>query len=109
MAAGQVKSFTWEARGAAALDTCCTSSVAGQSWLDMYLEELDEENLALVEGPMESSRTFGFGNNGTLTASKSYKIPVNIAGKETKVKLDIISSDIPLLLSMSAMEKAGTM
>ena len=108
MAAGQVKSFTWEARGAAALDTCCTSSVAGQSWLDMYLEELDEENMALVEGPMESSRTFGFGNNGTLTASKCYKIPVNIAGKETKVKLDIISSDIPLLLSMSAMEKAGT-
>ena len=108
LAAGQIKGFTWEARGAAALDTCCTSSVAGQSWLDMYLEELDDVDLAKVEGPMESSRTFGFGNNGTLTASKCYKIPVNIAGKVTKVKLDIISSDIPLLLSISAMEKANT-
>ena len=108
LAAGQVRSFTWECRGAAALDSCCTSNVAGQSWLNMYLEELDEGSLRKVEGPFESSRTFGFGNNESLTANVSYKIPAVIAGKKVKIGLDIINSDIPLLLSKSAMKRAGT-
>ena len=107
LAAGQVKSFTWECRGAAALDSCCTSNVAGESWLKMYLEELDEENLKKVE-TFPSSRTFGFGNNESLTANVSYRIPVLMAGKRKKLDIDIIKSDIPLLLSKKTMEKIGT-
>ena len=32
--------FTREARNCAALDTCCTRSVAGRPWFDMYVQEL---------------------------------------------------------------------
>ena len=107
LAAGQVKSFTWECRGAAALDSCCTSNVAGESWIKMYLEELDEENYKKVE-TSPSSRTFGFGNNESLTANVSYRIPVLLAGKRKKLDIDVIKSDIPLLLSKKTMEKIGT-
>ena len=37
LAAGEVRAFTWEARGAAALDSCCTASVCGQEWVNMFL------------------------------------------------------------------------
>ena len=107
LAAGKVKSFTWECRGAAALDSCCTSNVAGESWMKMFLEELDEENLKKVKSS-SSSRTFGFGNNESLTASISYRIPILIAGEKKKLDVDVIKSDIPLLMSKKSMEKAGT-
>ena len=48
LAPGKVKSFTLECRGAAALDSCYTSNVAGESWMKMFLEELDEEALGTM-------------------------------------------------------------
>ena len=107
LAAGSISSFTWEARGAAALDSCCTASVSGQVWMDMFLEELEEEDREKVEGPFKSKKSFGFGNNGELKSQKYYIIPVEIARKRTRMKVEIIQSDIPLLMSRKSMEKAG--
>ena len=54
LAKGEVRAFTWEARrGAAALNSCCTASVCGQKWMNMFLEELEEENMDKVEGPFD--------------------------------------------------------
>ena len=40
-----IEIFTREARNCASLDTCCSSSVAGKPWLDMYMRELDQRIL----------------------------------------------------------------
>ena len=58
--------FTRTARTCAALDTCCTSSVAGRKWLDMYIQQLCEEERKRVAGPDFSKKLFKFGNNGML-------------------------------------------
>ena len=104
--ADEVSNFTWEARGAAALDSCCTSSVTGSAWLEMFKEDLDEEMMMKIKGPYKSDKMFGFGNNGQLPSLGRYKIPVVMAGWMTEIWVDLIDSDIPLLLSRKAMEKA---
>ena len=98
--------FTQEAKNCAALDTCCTSNIAGPQWLDMYLESLNIEDRAKVEGPLPSSKIFKFGNSEKLKSTGKYTIPVVIAGKKGSLTLDLIASDIALLMSKDAMKKA---
>ena len=88
--------FTREARNCAALDTCCTSSAAGRPWLDMYVQELCEEDKAKVIGPMNSNKLFKFGNNGMLRSLGRYSVPAMVAGRSWVIDFDIIDSDIPL-------------
>ena len=101
---GEMNMFTWEARGAAALDSCCSSRVAGRGWLNMYIEDLEDEDRAKVVGPEPSEKIFSFGNNGQLKSEGKYTIPGNIHGSKVTVTLDVISSDIPLLLLKTAMK-----
>ena len=46
--------FTREAKNCAALDTGCSSSVAGQNWFEMFKESLDKESKDKVKGPFSS-------------------------------------------------------
>ena len=75
---GELSTFTWEARGSAALDSCCSSTVAGNNWFEMYMEDLSEDEKNLVEGPFESGKVFRFGNDGKLESLGQYKIPAKI-------------------------------
>ena len=61
----ELNQFTREA-SCAALDTCCTSSVTGKQWLEMFMDSLDEKLWLKLKGPMPSNRLFNFGNNGRL-------------------------------------------
>ena len=101
----EMNRFTSETLNCAALDTCCTSSVAGKNWMKVYLESLPEDMKKLVEGPKKGMKSFQFGNLGILASENSYKIPINPVGKISYVEIDIIDSDIPLLLSKKEMKK----
>ena len=103
----ELSRFTAEALNCAALDTCCTSTVAGKKWLDIYLDSLPVNMKRLVQGPFKSNKTFMFGNEGKLTASEAYKLPINVAGKTQLISADIIESDIPCLLSKAEMKALG--
>ena len=100
----QLSQFTKEASNCAALDTCCTSSVAGKPWLEMYLRELSVQDRNKVNGPRNGFRVFKFGNSAKLPSLGYYTVPVVIAGKKGTIDLDIIDSDIPLLMSKKAMK-----
>ena len=102
----ELSQFTREARNCAALDTCCTSSVTGEQWLDIFIDSLDDSTKSKLKGPLQSNKIFKFGNSGTLRSIGTYVLPVVIAGKEATIKTDVIESDIPLLLSKVAMKKA---
>ena len=103
----EMSNFTAEALNMAALDTCCTSSVAGEKWLRIYLESLPKEMKQKVKGPTQSTKQFIFGNQGKLKSTAKYTIPTKIGGCDNEITLDIIKSDIPLLLSKSEMKKLG--
>ena len=60
-----------------------------------------------MEGPQPSDKVFSFGNNRQLKSLGRYKIPGKIHGRDIAVMLDVKASDIPLLLSKSAMKTAG--
>ncbi len=103
----EMSNFTAEALNMAALDTCCTSSVAGEKWLRIYLKSLPENMKPRVKGPTNSTKQFIFGNQGKLKSTAKYTIPVKIGGCDNEITLDIIQSDIPLLLSKSEMKRLG--
>ena len=97
--------FTREARNSGALDTCCTSSVASQHWLDDYMNSLEEELKGMVSGPYKGEKEFRFGDDGTLGSKGRYIIPARVGDKVIKMEIDIVGSDIPLLISKKAMKK----
>ena len=98
----ETRRFREEAENCAALDTCCTSSVTGEQWLNIFINSLDDSAKSKLRGPLPSNRVFKFGNNGTLRSIGTYILPVVIAGKNATIKTDVVESDIPLLLSKVA-------
>ena len=103
----ELSRFTSETLNMAALDTCCSSSVSGEKWLKIYLDNLPKTMKREVVGPLHSNKKFMFGNQGRLEAKAKYIIPTKIGGENNKIELDVIESDIPLLLSKDAMKDLG--
>ncbi len=88
----------------AALDTCATANIAGEKWTKIYLNPLPKNLRKEVKGPSQSPKQFVFGNQGKLKSLGKYVIPVKIGGEENEITIDVISSDIPLLLSKGEMK-----
>ena len=103
----ELSKFTAESINCAALDSCCTASVAGEKWMDIFLSSVPVEFTDKIVGPYESKKTFQFGNQGILPTKKAYTIPIVVAGKQHQIEVDIIDSDIPLLMSKSHMKQLG--
>ncbi|PIK37467.1 hypothetical protein BSL78_25700 [Apostichopus japonicus] len=72
-----------EAVGAAILDSACSSTVAGQSWMTCYLDMLDEEKQARVMRS-KSDTVFKFGGGKRLKSIEKVTIPCEIAGLNAK-------------------------
>ena len=92
-----------EARNCAILDSACTSTVCGQSWLKCYLDSLDDLDRNKVKSS-DGIKIFKFGGGEKLKSLAQYNIPAMIAGEEVTIKTDVVNSDIPLLLSKEAMK-----
>ena len=94
-----------EALGAAILDSACSSTVAGQSWMTCYLDMLEEERKMDVTRS-KSNAVFRFGGGERLKSMEKVTIPCEIAGVRCKLTTDVVDRDIPLLLGKPAMKKA---
>ena len=103
----ELSKFTAETLNAAALDTCCSSSVTGMKWLKIYMQAIPKNLKHLLSGPHYSKTSFTFGNQQSLSSLGIYKIPVIIANEVHELELDVIDSDIPLLMSKEHMKKLG--
>ena len=93
-----LRQFTREVRNCTALDKYCTSSVAGEQWLDTSIESLDRASKVKLKGPFPSSRVFMFDNIGRLKSIGSYILPAVLAGKIFTIQTDVFEFDVPLLL-----------
>ena len=100
----ELSRFTSEALNCAALDTCCTSTVAGEKWLGMYLKGLSKEMKSEVEGPFQGKKCFQFGNQGVMKSKCRYRVPAFVAEHKVMIEVDVIPSDIPMLLSKAEMK-----
>ncbi|CAG2191491.1 unnamed protein product [Mytilus edulis] len=94
-----------ESANSAILDSACTSTVAGETWMKCYLDSLDSSiREKVVENPSET--LFKFGGGTVLQSTKKVTFPCAIAGVECEIQADVVTSDIPLLLSKDSMKKA---
>ena len=89
----------------AVLDCGASQTVCGTEWYQCYLDSLGDEQLnQITESP--SSTVFKFGV-GSLKALKQASIPVTICGRSIFLSVQIVKTDIPLLLSLGSMKKLG--
>ena len=95
-----------DARNCAILDSACSSTVCGQNWMDSYINSLNEVDRKKIK-QTTGERTFKFGGGTRLKSRAEYCLPAVIAGKEVTIKTDVVGSDIPLLLSRTAIKRAG--
>ena len=103
----QDKTFTQEAAGAAALDSCCSRSLMGEKWLAEYKRLAPKEMRKQLEGPLTSDVVYTFGDGKKLKSKGKYVVPVMIHGVKVKLVSELVHSDIPLLMSKTAMERCG--
>ena len=97
----------YEASNKAVIDTGCSSTVAGQDWVNTFIETLTEKEKKSVVY-RESKKYYKFGS-GVLKAINSMELPCQIGDKNVRLTVDIVDSDIPLLLSAASLKKAGGM
>ena len=90
----------------AVLDSACSSTVCGKKWLDGYIDSLDKSDKRNIQ-QTGSRRIFVFGGGNQLRSDGEFCLPAEIAGKEVRIKTDVVQSDIPLLLSRNTMKTAG--
>lgn len=94
-----------EALNCAVLDTACTSTVCGKRWFDVYLDSLSAEERRKVVVRV-GHKTFKFGGGERLKSIQSCTIPCTIANKSVTIDVDVVESNIPMLLSLSALKSA---
>ena len=100
-----INKFVAETLNHTVLDSGCTKTVCGASWLDSYTETLSECDRKKI---IWSKSEVKFGDGKTVSSLKSVSIPAQIGKREVSIKTDVIDNELPLLLSKEAMKKAET-
>ena len=95
-----------DTRNCAVLDNACSNTVYGDSWVNTYIQSLDKDDKEKVK-QFEGHKVFKSWGGSCLKSKGEYSFPAVTAGKEVLITTDIVESDIPLLLSGTAMEKAA--
>ena len=94
-----------ESRNCAVLDTACTSTMCGDRWLQCYLDTLYEEQLKKIREFLGET-LFKFGGRECLKSIKCLLLPCRLAGNEIIISVNVVHSDIPMLLSLESLKKA---
>ena len=95
-----------ESLGKGVLDSGCTKTVTGNVWLEEYLSTLSEHELSDVcEKPTQAS--YRFGDGVEHKSEKCVSIPVAIGNTAMKLDVEVVPTDVPLLISKAAMKQMG--
>ena len=89
----------------AVIDSGCTKTCAGERWFDAYIETLSDEEREEIQS-MGSEAVFRFGDSPPVVASKKVLLPLKVMNSNIMLETEIVSSDVPLLLSKETMKKA---
>ena len=86
------------------LDCGAAKTVAGSLWYDIYLQSLSDTDRKKVT-TIQSSSKFKFGDGETVESKYSAVIPCTLGKKELLIAVEIVESEIPLLLSSETMKR----
>ena len=99
-------SLSIEARGHMVIDTACAQTCSGEDWMNDYITNhlSPEERKEIIE--TKGWRSFRFGGGPMLISTAELIIPAIFAGEKIKIRVDVVKQDVPLLLSMRALQRA---
>lgn len=95
-----------ESIGSVILDSGCSKTVCGETWLSSFLETLGLHERKSIS-VCSSSSVFKFGDGRKMKSLKCVTFPCNLAGKNIRIRTDVVSGSVPLLLSKTSMKRAG--
>ena len=81
-------------------------TVCGETWLENYLNSMNPQDWRKMKQTV-GQKMFKFGGGEIMRSKGEYSLPAVVAGKDVMIRTDVVGSDIPLLLSRSAMKTAG--
>ena len=90
----------------AIVDTACSKTVCGKRWLQEYVDSLSEHDRSTVFSE-PSQNKFKFGAGGTIPSGGSYVIPIYLDGERHRLRVEVVESELPLLLSLGSMKDMG--
>ena len=102
----KLKSLVAETLCAAVLDCGASKTCCGTTWWNDYAQTLDQCDIDKIEF-QPSNKVFQFGGGDRYQSLSTASFPATIGGKPLTIIADIISADIPLLLSKDSLKKAG--
>ena len=88
------------------IDSACTSTVAGATWMDSYLENLSDTDRAKVT-TSTGTKKCRFGDGDEMQSLKCVKIPVRLSSKCATLSVDIVSANVPLLISSESLQRGN--
>ena len=95
-----------ESRNAAVLDSGASKTVCGESWFNTFQDSLSDHEKDQISFTKSSSQ-YRFGDGAEVTAITAATIPIVIGTTKAKMNVDIVPSNIPLLLSKDSMKRAN--
>ena len=88
------------------LDSGCSKNVAGQAWIEDYIDGLDDEHKSKVKINEDTEHSFRFGGGTVYKANSEYIIPATVGELDVNIRCNVVEAPIPLLFSKGAMKKA---
>ena len=92
--------------GLAILDSGCSKTVCGSIWIQSYRDTLSVQDRQYLKKNASDGR-FRFGDGQIYNSMYSLTIPFYINDQRHFLTTDVVSCDVPLLLSRESMEKAN--
>ncbi|CAB4035978.1 Hypothetical predicted protein, partial [Paramuricea clavata] len=89
-----------ESYGTAILDTACTKTVCGKSWLQNFVEKDGK-----VLSTQKSHRPFKFGHESLIYSDKVVTIAAKIGKTNCKIKVEVVPIELPLLCLTQSTKK----
>ena len=93
-----------ESLGMAILDTGCTATVCGLNWMKFFEEMMLSEDRSQIR-KMPSSKIICFGDNAKYPSLYSLVVPVYINNQRISLGIEVVDTEVPLLLSKSTLSK----
>lgn len=86
------------------IDSGCTKTCCGKTWLDNYLETLSKEEVEAIQ-TKETSAVFRFGDSDPVNATHTVLLPLKVHNVNFMLETEVVPSDVPLLLSKETMKR----
>ena len=106
LVSSQSSSLLADALGKGVLDSGCSKTVAGLVWYIEFLVTLSKpDRQSVVE--KKSNSAFRFGDGKQTRSVKVFTLPIYFGKTKFRMDVEIVTFDIPLLISNGAMRQMG--